>query len=110
MNYENQRKVAVAVAIISAGLVILQGNPGDFGLPVVAAHWVGLLASMLAVAASFLPNVRAPSKDPNFLVNRIEELSKEDQQKVATTLADHAEQDHLLSQMPGWLRQVEGQR
>lgn len=104
MSYQTQRYLSIAVSVLLAGLAVIQlANPADFGLTPVMAHWLGVIVAMLGVLAGFLPSVRGMGNDPDFLVHRIEDLSPEQRQHVATTLANHAEQDRLIVRPPTWL-------
>lgn len=91
MSYQTQRYVAIAVAVLLAGLAVIQvADPADFGLSPVMARWLGVVVAMLGVLATFLPSVRGMGNDPQFLINRISELPQYQRQVVASTLADRA--------------------
>lgn len=96
MSYAQQRYLAYAVAIILAGLAIVQAaDPADFGLTPVMARWLGVIASMLGVAAGFLPSVRGRSTDPEFLANRVSELAPQDQAAVVQSVQEGADRPLL---------------
>jgi hypothetical protein len=83
MSYAQQKRCAYAVAILLAGLAVVQvADPADFGLTPVMVRWLGVLTAMLGVAAGFLPSVRGMGNDPGFLANRVSELSEHDRQAV----------------------------
>lgn len=103
MSYQAQRYAAIVVAVLLAGLAVIQAaDPTDYGLAPIAARWLGVAAAMLGVLAGFLPSVRAMGNDPSFLVNRIRELPTHERQAIATELADRAERD-AVGPAPGWL-------
>lgn len=92
LSYQGQKTAAIVVAMLLAGLAIVQvADPADFGLTAVAVRWVGVVTAMLGVLAGFLPSVRGMGNDPSFLINRISELPPYERQAIASTLADRAE-------------------
>ncbi len=94
MSYQTQKYLAIAVSAVLAGLALVQvGNPADFGLSPVLAHWLNVVIAMLGILAGVLPSVRNLGGDPVFLANRISELPPEQRRVIATTLADRAEHD-----------------
>lgn len=96
MTYAAQKRAAIAVAIILAGLAVVQAAaPADFGLTPVMARWLGVLTAMLGVAAGFLPSVRGMGADPSFLANRVWDLPPAQREVVASDLADRAERQAL---------------
>jgi asparagine N-glycosylation enzyme membrane subunit Stt3 len=106
MSYQAQRYLAIVVAVLLAGIAVIQvADPADFGLSPVAAHWLGVVVAMLGVLSSFLPSVRGMGTDPTFLIHRIQELPVHEQQAIASTLADRAErhESDLISKPPEWL-------
>lgn len=89
LSYQTQRILAIVVGALLAGCALIQvADPADFGLTPVMVHWLNVLVAMLGVVAGVLPSVRGMGTDPVFLANRISELPKEQQQAVATILAD----------------------
>jgi hypothetical protein len=91
MSYAQQKRCAYAVAILLAGLAVVQvADPADFGLTPVMVRWLGVLTAMLGVAAGFLPSVRGMGNDPGFLANRVSELSEHDRQAVVADVQDRA--------------------
>lgn len=93
MSLQAQRRLAIAVAVVSAGLGVLQvADPAAFGLTPIVSRWLGVALAMLAVLAGFLPRVQGPTKDPETLAERVWDLPPAERQMVAATLADRAEQ------------------
>lgn len=93
MSYANQRLAAKAVAVASGALLLINAaNQSVLGIPPWASAWLGILAGVLALVASYLPNVRATSRDPDFLAARIRELPPRKRIRLATKMADDAEQ------------------
>lgn len=94
MSYQTQRYLAIATAVLLAGMAVIQAaDPADFGLSPVMARWLGVAGAMLGVLATFLPSVRGMGNDPEFLIHRISELPQYQQQVIASTLADRAEHE-----------------
>jgi hypothetical protein len=98
MRYQHQRYLAYAVAILLAGIAVVQAaDPADFGLTPVMVRWLGVITAMLGVAAGFLPSVRGMSKDPEFLANRVWELPPQERHLVASDLADRADLEQRIA-------------
>jgi hypothetical protein len=91
MTYRQQRYLAVAVAVVLAGIGVLQvADPSDFGLTPVALRWLGVLSAMLGVLAGYLPSVRGRGTDPEFLADRVWELSPDDREQLTFELERRA--------------------
>lgn len=96
MSYRHQRVAAFAVAVVLGGLAVVQaGDPADFGLTPVAGRWLAVLASMLGIAAGFLPSVRGMGSDPKFLANRVAELPEHEQQAVVSTVQQSGTRERI---------------
>lgn len=91
LGYAQQRYLAYAVAIALAGWAIVQAaNPADYGLTPIMVRWLGVIMSMLGVAAGFLPSVRGRSTDPEFLADRVSELPAHEQRVVIGGVQERA--------------------
>ena len=89
LGYAAQRYLSIAVAVVLAGIGVVQAaNPADFGLTPVAVRWLGVATAMLGVLATVLPSVRGLSRDPEFLAKRVSELDPHDRQHVARGIAE----------------------
>lgn len=104
MSYTAQRYIAIAVAVALAMIGAIQiANAETLGITPRVSAWLGIVSVGLGILAGFLPSVQGRARDPEFLIRRIEDLPPEDRQHVATTLADRAEQDRLISQARPWV-------
>lgn len=93
LSYANQRMLAVAVAVLLAGVAVVQvADPADFGLTPVMVRWLGVIGAMLGVLSSFLPSVRGMSTNPDFLANRVSELPPSDRVQVVREVQERAGQ------------------
>jgi hypothetical protein len=88
LGYAAQRYLAILVAMLLTGWAVVQAaNPADFGLTPIAVRWIGVVMAMLGVLASVLPSIRGMSRDPNFLVNRVNDLDDHDREQVVKEIA-----------------------
>lgn len=92
LSYQTQRMLAIAVAMLLSGWAIIQvADPADFGMTPIVARWLGVIMSMLGVAAGFLPSVRGMSTKPEFLANRVAELPEHDRQRVVQDVQERTD-------------------
>jgi hypothetical protein len=104
MSYRTQRHVAIAVAVVLAMIGAIQlANAETLGIGPRVSAWLGIVSVGLGILAGFLPSVQGRSRDPSFLADRISELPVHERQVLASTLADRAEQDALITRQPTWL-------
>lgn len=97
MSLNAQRRLAIAVAVLSAGLGVLQvADPADFGLTPVMIRWLGVLTAMLAVLAGLLPRIQGPTADPETLTERVWSLPPNERKMVARNLADRASREQRV--------------
>ncbi len=94
MSYTTQRALAVAVTVVLAMIGAIQlANADTLGLTPRLTAWLGIASVGLGILAGFLPNVRGRATDPQFLADRISELPAEDRRRLASEMADRAEQE-----------------
>jgi hypothetical protein len=110
MTYQQQRYLSIAVAIALGMLGAVQlAAPETLGISPVAARWLGIVATGLGILQGFLPNVRGRSTDPEFLADRVWELTPAERQQLTAELEHRAilerleGDDSLISTPPHWL-------
>lgn len=92
----NPRAISIAVAVALAMLAAVQlASPESLGISPVAARWLGIVATGLGIAQTFLPRAQGPTKDPETLADRVWALPLADREIVARDLAERAERQAL---------------
>lgn len=91
MTYAQQVQLAWAVAGAASLIGLIQlGNADLLGLSPRVLAWLGIVASFLTIAATWLPSIRGRAADPTFLADRISELPPKKRKTLATTMANRA--------------------
>lgn len=91
MSINAQRTLAIAVAVTLAVIGAIQlANPETLGITPRISAWLGILAVGLGILAGFLPNVRATTKNPEILADRVWELSEHDRQLLISEIERRA--------------------
>jgi hypothetical protein len=79
MTYGQQRALAIAVAAALGMIGAVQlGNAQTLGITAQMTAWLGVVSAGLGILAGFLPTIQGRSRDPEFLADRIDDLSASD--------------------------------
>jgi hypothetical protein len=97
----NPRAISIAVAVALAMLAAVQlASPESLGISPVAARWLGIVATGLGLAQTFLPRAQGPTKDPETLADRVWALPLAERELVASDLAARAEREQRRVGLP----------